>query len=195
MVGRLVEQQDIGRGRQHARQRRAARLAAGEMRRVFVAVRGRAAPADSGPDSGRRRGRGRPRHRPAWSRSRRNPAPAADSGRWRRAARSGCRCRARPAPAAIFSSVDLPEPLRPTRQTRSPAETDSSTPVSSGVPPKVSAMSLSWISGGAISSQFSCFLILARVDSRAGAGCGGWSGRARTGTPSGRAARTILARR
>ena len=38
MVGRLVQQQDVGRGRQHARQRGAARLAAGEMRGVFVAV-------------------------------------------------------------------------------------------------------------------------------------------------------------
>src|SRR6185437_3132778 len=36
-----------------------------------------------------------------------------------------------------------------TRQTRSPADTDRSTPSSSGVPPKVSATSLSWISGGA----------------------------------------------
>src|SRR5262249_7030124 len=49
-------------------------------------------------------------------------------------------------------SVDLPEPLRPIRQTRSPGDTESSTPASSGVPPKVSLMSLSWISGGAIAS-------------------------------------------
>src|SRR5665647_568343 len=53
-------------------------------------------------------------------------------------------------PAAIFSSVDLPEPLRPIRQTRSPADTDSSTPDNSGVPPKVSLMSFSWIRGGAM---------------------------------------------
>src|SRR5215470_11561944 len=53
-------------------------------------------------------------------------------------------------PAAIFSSVDLPEPLRPIRQTRSDGETESSTPDRSGVPPKVSAMSFNWISGGAI---------------------------------------------
>ena len=39
MVGRLVQQQDVGRGRQHARQRRAAGFAAGEMRGVFVAVK------------------------------------------------------------------------------------------------------------------------------------------------------------
>ena len=37
MIGRLVEQQDIGRWRQHARERGAARFAAGEMRRVFLA--------------------------------------------------------------------------------------------------------------------------------------------------------------
>src|SRR5581483_4215007 len=55
-------------------------------------------------------------------------------------------------PAAIFSSVDLPEPLRPIRQTRSSGDTESSTPVKSGVPPKVRRMSLSWISGGAIAS-------------------------------------------
>src|ERR1700686_4033218 len=55
-------------------------------------------------------------------------------------------------PAAIFSSVDLPEPLRPIRQTRSPGDTDSSTPDNSGVPPNVSAMSFNWISGGAMGS-------------------------------------------
>src|SRR5260370_21544155 len=53
-------------------------------------------------------------------------------------------------PAAIFNSVDLPEPLRPIKQTRSAEDTDSSTPDKSGVPPKVSAMSFNWISGGAI---------------------------------------------
>src|SRR5215467_1824801 len=53
-------------------------------------------------------------------------------------------------PAAILSKVDLPDPLRPTRQTRSPAETLNSTPSSSGVPPKVSAMSLSWMRGATI---------------------------------------------
>jgi hypothetical protein len=39
MVGRLVQQQDIGRGRQHPRQRRAAGLAAGHMGGVFVAAK------------------------------------------------------------------------------------------------------------------------------------------------------------
>src|SRR4051812_14342756 len=50
----------------------------------------------------------------------------------------------------ILSSVDFPEPLRPIKQTRSDSETDNSTPASSGVPPKVSEISLNWISGGAM---------------------------------------------
>ena len=37
MVGRLVEQQDVGLGRERARERRAPRLAAGKARGVFVA--------------------------------------------------------------------------------------------------------------------------------------------------------------
>src|ERR1700676_5089899 len=53
-------------------------------------------------------------------------------------------------PAAIFNSVDLPEPFRPIKQTRSADDTDSSTPDNSGVPPKVSAMSFNWTSGGAM---------------------------------------------
>src|SRR6201999_271056 len=60
-------------------------------------------------------------------------------------------------PAAIFSSVDLPEPLRPIRQTRSEFDTDNSTPASNGVPPKVSAMSFNWISGGAMVSTLLLF--------------------------------------
>ena len=39
MVGGLVQQQDVGRGRQYARQRRAAGLAAGELHRLFVAAK------------------------------------------------------------------------------------------------------------------------------------------------------------
>src|ERR1700704_2117654 len=69
----------------------------------------------------------------------------------------GCTKRLSPSgstkPAAIFSSVDLPEPLRPIRQTRSACDTDNSTPDNSGVPPKVSAISFNWISGGAIGSS------------------------------------------
>src|SRR5229473_4711399 len=55
-------------------------------------------------------------------------------------------------PAAIFKSVDLPEPLRPIKHTRSDCDTDSSTPDNSGVPPNVSLMSFNWISGGAMIS-------------------------------------------
>src|SRR5436190_21479563 len=66
-------------------------------------------------------------------------------------------------PAAIFKSVDLPEPLRPIRQTRSPCDTDNSTPDNSGVPPKVSAISFNWISGGAIG--FSSILVRRRLRS------------------------------
>src|SRR5581483_8579967 len=51
-------------------------------------------------------------------------------------------------PAAILSSIDLPEPLRPTRATRPPALTASSAPSSSGVPPKVRWMSAVWRRGG-----------------------------------------------
>jgi hypothetical protein len=39
-------------------------------------------------------------------------------------------------PAAAFSSVDLPEPLRPTKASRSPGATDSVAPSSSRVDPK-----------------------------------------------------------
>src|SRR6266852_3552070 len=61
-------------------------------------------------------------------------------------------------PAAIFSSVDLPEPLRPIRHTRSAVDTDSSTPDKSGVPPKVSLISFNWISGGAMAFNSTLFL-------------------------------------
>src|ERR1700732_1549128 len=92
-------------------------------------------------------------------------------------------------PAAIFRSGDLPEPVRPIRQTRSDCDTDSSTPDNSGVPPKVSAISFNWINGGAMVLQLN--FVFARFDPPAGAGCGGWSDRAPTGMPNGRAARTI----
>src|ERR1700678_2047968 len=96
-------------------------------------------------------------------------------------------------PAAIFSSVDLPEPLRPIRQTRSAVDTDNSTPDNSGVPPKVSAMSFNWIRGGAILSQFN--FVFGPIVRPAGAVRGEWFGRAPTGTPSGRAVKTIGDRR
>ncbi len=53
---------------------------------------------------------------------------------------------------AIFISVDLPEPLRPTRQMRSPGSTWRLAPSSSGFAPKVSLMSSSFRIGGAKAS-------------------------------------------
>src|SRR5437016_10868068 len=96
-------------------------------------------------------------------------------------------------PAAIFSSVDLPEPLRPIKQTRSAEDTDSSTPDNSGVPPKVSAMSFNWISGGAMDFQFNC--VFARFAQRAAAERGGWSDPGPKQKPNGRAARRLWDRR
>src|SRR5471032_2635202 len=96
-------------------------------------------------------------------------------------------------PAAIFSSVDLPEPLRPIRQTRSDCDTDNSTPDNSGVPPKVSLMSFNWISGGAMVFRFNSVSAPARQ--RSGAGGGGWSDRAPTGMPSDRVGQKIWDRR
>ena len=104
----------------------------------------------------RRSGRARPRHRPASSRSRRNPAPAAGSGSARPAARSACRGPARSArPRSSAASICPSRCGRPGRR-RSPAETESSTPSSSGVPPKVSAMSVSWRSGGGMGDKCHC---------------------------------------
>src|SRR6185312_2592226 len=63
----------------------------------------------------------------------------------------GCAKRVPPSgsirPAAIRSSVDLPEPLRPTRHRRSPCPTDSSAPSRTAVLPKVTWMFCSRISG------------------------------------------------
>src|SRR5258705_13979171 len=50
-------------------------------------------------------------------------------------------------PAAILSSVDLPEPLRPTRHSRSPAPTLSSAPSSRRWPPNETTISLRCKSG------------------------------------------------
>ena len=150
MVGRLVEQQDVGRGRQRAGQRGAARLAAGQGGGVFLAGQAELLRADTarGGDRPSARRQAPPRHRPAWWRSRTDPVPAADSGWWRRAGRSGRPASGCTSPAAMRSRVDLPEPLRPTRQTRSPAATASSAPDSSGAVPKVRLMSCSRSNGG-----------------------------------------------
>src|SRR5438445_3998437 len=55
-------------------------------------------------------------------------------------------------PAAILSSVDLPEPLRPTSAILSPTEAVKAAPSSSGVPPKVSFIPSRLRRGGAISA-------------------------------------------
>ena len=148
MVRRLVEQQDVGLrapapgqaprgGPRRRRGRRASRRRSA-----------RAAPAGSAPGRDRRPVRGPPPHRPGCWHSRKGRAPGRDSARWR----PGCTKRlprsASTRPAAILSRVDLPEPLRPTRQARSPGETDSSALSIRGVPPKVRAMSWRRSRGG-----------------------------------------------
>ena len=129
MIGRLVEQQDVGLRRQHARKRGAARFAAGEMRRVFCAGEAELLQQIAGGVADRRSAAGRPRHRPSVGgkagkirllRQIAHDAPGCTNTEPRSGSTS---------PAAIFSSVDLPEPLRPTSETRSPVDTDSSAPV------------------------------------------------------------------
>ena len=115
MVGRLVEQQDVGRGRQHAGQRGAARFAAGEFAGVLLAGEAELLQQVARADADRRRAQARLDIGERGRRSPTGPAPAAGSG----SVAPGCTKRVPPSgsirPAAIFSSVDLPEPLRPTR--------------------------------------------------------------------------------
>ena len=164
MVGRLVEQQNVGRRRQRARERCAARFAAREMRRVFLAGRGPSSSSklardvrvvgrlQAGFDIGERRGvAGKVRllRQVAHQRARLHE--------------DACRCRARPGRRRSSDSVDLPEPLRPTSDTRSPVETERSAPDNKGVPPKVSAMPVNCKrGGGAIFWGLSLFLPLVR---------------------------------
>src|SRR5207253_917698 len=54
-------------------------------------------------------------------------------------------------PVAMRSKVDLPEPLRPTRQIRSPIATARPAPDSRGAAPKVRLMSCSRSNGGDMS--------------------------------------------
>ena len=65
MIGRLVEQQNVGLGRQHACERRTPRFAAGKPRGVFARRSGQAARAGSARDAGRRRARVPPRRTPS----------------------------------------------------------------------------------------------------------------------------------
>src|SRR3546814_20729901 len=52
-------------------------------------------------------------------------------------------------PDSAFSRVDLPDPLRPTRHSRSPVATGRSTPANSARPPKPSCAPRSATTGGA----------------------------------------------
>ena len=127
VVGGLVEQQEVGRGGQLAGDGQALLPAAGE--RVDVRAARRRSRRGRAPGRGGRGGRPRPRR----------PAPAGDDvgdGDARRKDRvlgdvadaEAAAERARAAvgrargPARIFSRVDLPEPLGPTRPTWSPSK-------------------------------------------------------------------------
>ena len=142
MVRRLVEQQDVRLRRQDARQRRPSRLAAGKLCRVGLGIHPeirhvRAGPVravvvvQTGQDEIERR------------------RVAGQIGLLRQVAqpRVGLREAVPPSaavsPAAMRSSVDFPEPLRPTSAMRSPGEIVSSAPSSKGAPPSVRRMSRS----------------------------------------------------
>ena len=192
MVGRLVQQQDIGLGRQHPRQRRAPRFAAGEVGGILVAVQAELLQHEARlimVVAGRRV---RPRHRPASWRSRKNPAPAADSGWWRRAAQSGCPCRVRPGRRrSSAASTCRSRCARSGRRARPP--TPRTRRRTTAACRQTSARYLSTGSaGGAMSFSLTLFFGGLRA---CGAGCGGWSDRAPKGMPSGRAARTTSGRR
>ena len=143
MVGRLVEQQDVGRRCQHARQRGAARFAAGEIGGIFLAGEaeliqqiaggmGVVARPEAGFDIGERdREAGKVRLL----------RQIADNGA--RAGRTPSRCPVRPGRPRFRAASICPSRCGRPAQTRSPGRTDSSAPDRSGVPPKVSAMSLS----------------------------------------------------
>ena len=149
MVGGLVERQDVGSGGKHARQCRPPRLAAREPGRLLAPsspsarrwrARWRSSPGQSGlhvSERRRRAGEIRLLRQIADGRAGLHEARAAVG---------------RDQAGGDLEQVDLPDPLRPTRQTRSVAETLNSTPAKSGVPPKVNAMSLSWTSGGPFST-------------------------------------------
>ncbi len=88
MVGRLVEQQDVGIGGEDAGERRAARFAARELRRIGAADRRRDRPSAPARDKDCPPRRGRSARNRASSRSPSGRAPAADSAGARWAARS-----------------------------------------------------------------------------------------------------------
>ena len=102
MVGGLVEQQDVGLRRQRAGDGGAADLAAREARGILLAAEAQIAQQADAAVRIVGRAEARLRHSPARWRSPRDPAPAADSGAWCRAAAS-----ARPCRASIETGGDL----------------------------------------------------------------------------------------
>ena len=96
MVGGLIEQKDVRLRREHACERRAARLPARQLRGILAAAQPQLFEGVSGLIADHCRDRAVLRHRPAWSAHRQSRAPAADNGCSRPAARTACRCRDRP---------------------------------------------------------------------------------------------------
>ena len=145
VIGGLVQQQQIGIAGQRPGQGRAPALAARKPGGIARSVEAEA--VEEGGDPMRRcpvRGDEIRQAREAG----RSPAP----GPARRPCRPGCRKRL-PAsismlPARIFRMVDLPEPLAPTRATRSPRPMPRSISAKSGRPPKVSRAPRSAAMGG-----------------------------------------------
>ena len=148
MVGRLVEQEDVGlaapargpapRGGFAARKRAGSSVAgqaelAEQITGAVAVVAGHQSRFDI------RRG---------WWRSRRDRFLRQVADRRARLREAGAVVGLDISPAAILSSVDLPEPLRPTRQRRSPGQIDSVAPARSGVLPKLSQMSCNRRRGG-----------------------------------------------
>ena len=87
MIGRLVEQQNVGLGRERAGERGAAGLAAGEVFRLFVAGQAQRVEQVMRAIFGVARAEARDRHRKRHPHSRKGRAPAAGSARSRRAGR------------------------------------------------------------------------------------------------------------
>ena len=143
VVGRLVEQQDVGRRRQHVGQRGAAQLAARQRRGVLLAAEpqllqqiARLMRIVGGAEAGLHVGqRGR---------------VAGEVRLLRQVAHRGARLHEALAPVGLdqprrdLQQRRLARAVAPDQADPLAAATASSAPSSSGVPPKVSAMSLSW---------------------------------------------------
>ena len=109
--------------------------------------RASARPSPPPPATPRRR-RAPARQRPRASRRPRGPGPAPCSRRPPPAARTARRASASTSPAISRSSVDLPDPLRPTSAIRSPGWIASATSSKRAAPPKPRRMSASVRIGG-----------------------------------------------